>query len=411
MPTFLRLACVAIVFFFAPLVLAYETCTPQNSYLEPFLPLPPPGFPPPKTPAPYAIAETCIETAHLTLAPIGYYGFCPTPMGKPERDQVRPCVSDRYVKAIHSALSDVADCLNYDPVLAFAAFNLESAMHLNAVGRATDVGIGQLTKSAIDEVNLNALNNAVRAAARSSKQSCARILPYMTSHGASLEERCGFMNTPENPVRNLVFSILLKKNMRRTVENLWNRYALSVPAEVNAERLKHLLAMLAYNAGPGGVMATLKAYLAQAPQPLTDHHFNFESTDADGFRTYLLNHFPSPDEPTRKRISKYIGFIITSARRVDGLAGASGKCLHAYFTPTLRTTPLRAAPDNSRAESLVQENMLQLAHEYARVDVRTKANCAKAKHDFLFTFAGKEGSLSILSEQIQEIYNGICATL
>ncbi len=399
----LRWAFTASLLLFALHAQAYETCTPENSYLEALLPLPPPLLP-----APFAIAETCIETAHLTLATSGYYGFCPTPLGKPERDHVRPCVSDRYVKAIHTALADVTDCLNYDPVLAFAAFNLESAMHLNAVGRATDVGIGQLTKSAIDEVNMNALSAAVRAARLSNKQSCARILPNMTTHGGTLEERCGFMNTPENPVRNLVFSILLKKNMRRTVDTLWNRYALTVPPEINVERLKHLLAMLGYNAGPGGVMTTLRAYLAQAPQPLTEHHFNFESNDADSFRTYLLHHFPSADEPTRKRVSKYIGFIINSARRVDTLTGATGQCLHDYFVPTIRTTPLRAAPDYYRAEALVEANMLQLAREYARVGKRTKANCAKAKHDFLFTFTGKDGNLSMLSEEIQEVYNGIC---
>jgi hypothetical protein len=390
----------ALVTFVSPHASAYETCTPENSYLEDLLPQPVAtdltGMP-----------ETCIETAHLTLATTGYYGFCETPAGQPQRDHIRPCVSEKYVNVVHTTLLDVADCLNYDPKLAFASFNLESAMHLNAVGRATDVGIGQLTKAAIDEVNLNGLAKAKRDARRSTKASCARILPGMTSAGSAIDERCAFMSLPENPVRNLVFAVLLLKSNRRVIDNLWNRYGIAVPPEVNSDRLKTMMAMLGYNAGPATAMSTLKAYIDQSTTPLTDHQFNFESTDADGFRTYLLNNFPSSDEAVRKRVSKYISYIINSARRVDGLAGSTGVCLHDYFTPTFRTSPLRAAPDRLESQRLVAMNLKRLADDYAR-SVKRGQSCAKARHDFEFAFLPSGTTIEQQPFEVQQAYKSLC---
>lgn len=397
---FLAAMAAALVTFGSSYASAYETCTPENSYMEDLLPNPVAtnltGMP-----------EICIETAHLTLATTGYYGFCETPVGQPQRDHIRACVSEKYVNAVHTTLLDVADCLNYDPKLAFASFNLESAMHLNAVGRATDVGIGQLTKSAIDEVNLNALAKAKRDARRSTKASCARILPGMTSADSAIDQRCAFMSLPENPVRNLVFSILLLKQNRRVIDNLWNRYGIAVPSEVNSDRLKTMMAMLGYNAGPGSAMGTLKAYIDQMTTGLTDHQFNFESTDADGFRTYLLNNFPSSDEAVRKRVSKYISYIINSARRVDGMVGSTGVCLHDYFTPTFRTNPLRAAPDRLESQRLVSANLKMMATDYAR-KVKRGQSCAKARHDFEFAFFVPGLALDHQAQAIQDAYISIC---
>jgi hypothetical protein len=239
--------------------LTFETCTPENSYLESSL------IPPSTSPAGdvAAIPPVCIAAAHVSLAPTGYYGYCPTSSGKPSRSHPRPCISPNYVGIVHEALVNVTSCLSYDSRLAFATFNLESALHLVAVGRALDVGVGQLTKIAIDEVNMNALPAAKRAALRSDNPSCQEILPNMTEHSSHIDERCGFMSVPENPTRNIVYSILLLKRNLQIINNLWTRQKISLPAAIDQDLLKGNLVKLAYNAGPAGLVSSLKAYADQ----------------------------------------------------------------------------------------------------------------------------------------------------
>lgn len=398
----LRVAPLLLTVLASASALAYETCTEENSYLENLLPAEDPTqvttFP-----------QTCVETAHLTLAPRGYYGFCESPVGQPGRTHPRACISGKYVSAIVHALDDVTDCLGYDIRLAFATFNLESALHLNAVGAATDVGIGQLTKTAIDEVTLNALPRARRMAAASSKHSCQRILPNMTEHSSAIGDRCGFMSLPENPVRNLVYSVLLLQQNRRVVNNLWNRESYDLP-NVNSERLKALITMLAYNSGPGGIMATLKGYVQQiGAANLTDYHFHFEGTDEDGFVRYINDNFPSADAGVRKRVSKYIGYIFNSARRVDKLAGGTTQCLHMeYIQPPIKPVGYQSvpAPEPHQAQRIIAANLRKIVDGIKRG--RTRGGCMRMQQEFEFMFLGRGQKIKDLPYELRRAYKQLC---
>lgn len=377
----------------------YEVCSEQNSYLENLLPVAKPH------PAPHAIPQLCVQTAHLSLPVKGYYGFCETPVGTPARTHIRACVSEKYVASVHHALLDATDCFGHDPLLAFATFNLESALHLNAVGAATDVGVGQLTKSAIDEVNLNALDKARKLAQASTKSSCRLMLPYMTAHPSDAPNRCGFMSLPENPNRNVIYSVLLMLQNRKIVQTLWTRYGIELPAEISADRLKSLLAMLAYNAGAGGVMATLKAYVQQmGAENLTTSHFRMEGLDEAGFTRYLGENFPSNDPVTRKRVSKYIGHVLTSARRIDKLAGGTQACLHIdYFERPIQPLDPAPAPDRELARRLVKENLLAIAREEDK-----DLECTTARHNFMFKFAPRGSTMEDLPSYLRIAYDELC---
>lgn len=395
----MKFAALFFAFVFSLASSAYEICTPANSYIEDLLPPIAPFVSPMLPPA---LPMACVEAAHLSLPAAGFYGFCPTAAGRPFRTHPRPCVSERYVSAVHHAVEQAADCLGYDAKLAFATFNLESALHLTAVGAATDIGVGQLTKSAIDEVNLNALPRARRMAAASPRSSCAYLLPYMTEHPSGIDDRCGFMVLPENPERNVAYSILLLQQNRRVVDNLWNRLSITVPASVDVERLKVMLAMLAYNAGPGSVVSTLKAYTDQMGTALSPWHFNFESTSPEAFTGYLKEYFPAADPTVRSRVSKYLGHVMVAARRADGLAGGTRQCMHAsYFEPILPpqlppTLPPQVPtppPDATQARHLVLQ-YAQLAADY----LTENQDCRSAEHLLEYAFYPRDSRPSFLPE-------------
>lgn len=378
MTQFIYMSILGLAFAFCPSsAFGYEVCNSQNNYLEDLLPTP-------SETISVSLPSGCVEASQRSLAAKGYYGFCPTDEGMPTRSHPRPCGSRKYVETVHSTLINVADCLDFDPRLAFATFNLESAMHLNAVGAATDVGVGQLTRAAIDEVTLNALDRARRHAEQSLRPSCQSILPFMTPHDSAKENRCGFMALPENPTRNLVYSILLIEQNRKSLDRYWTRLGIVLPPSVNVERLKERLTMLAYNAGSAGSVATLAAYIEQmGSSRLNERLLNFESRDYYSFVNYMANYYPVADgkESSRKRISKYINYIIQAARRVEVLARQ--RCFEPDTFPILDSKgPIvfeGPAPKFTGAPKRIERKLLDLVEFETSKPLRTAQECFKRK--------------------------------
>lgn len=384
---------------------AYEICTAENDYLEEDLP----NFAP-ETPS--ELSAACIERAQLNLKPTGYYGYCPTPEGMPGRTHPRPCISERYVRTVHAALLDVSDCLGYDPRWAFASFNLESALHINAVGGAGDVGVGQLTKAAIDQVNARARAVAEEIFRRSSRPSCRRLAGYAEAESSAPQNRCGFMTLPENPRRNLIYSILLLQENRKMIERYFQRYNLRFPAGVQVERLKKSLSKLAYNSGAAGLVATLRAYLDQMGSQVGDHDFHFENFEAVGFAAYLGRHFPIKEgqESVRKRVSKYMSFVAISARRVDRQLGG-GVCLSPDMFPPLGPHPLsarsdlRPVPSAVRARQFITKYIEEMADDSEAVEMKS---CREARAQFLFEFLPARLKPSDLPENLYRRWRNLC---
>ena len=371
---------------------AFETCTPANDYLESALPAPD------STRGDGELPIACVQAAHMGMPVTGYYGFCPSPLGKPTRSHPRACVSEKYVRAVHDTLNDVTDCLGYDAKLAFSTFMLESGAHMNAVGAATDVGIGQLTKTAIDEVNMNAFDRALRLVGISLKPSCQRILPFMTKAASDIGDRCAFMSLPENPARNLVYSVLLLQQNRRVINNLWQRLDVQLPPAVDIERLKTLLAMLAYNSGPAGAVTVLKAYSVQMGKTLVEQHFDFEGAEEGSFARYLKDNFPAADGVTKKRVSKYIGHIMASTRRTDRAAGGFQSCIHSrYLNPPVRTLHTAGKPNSATARGLIKS--------YTQAAVALFPDC----HSFKFAYLGRSLKVQDLNPTLRAAYYQLCS--
>jgi len=367
---------------------------------------------PPLPDIPDALPARCVETAQLSLPPTGFYGYCPTSEGLPIRSHPRPCVSDTYVSAVHASLVNAAQCFGLDERLAFATFNLESGLHITAVGPGADVGIGQLTKPAIDEVNLNAFTAARRQAERSPLASCQALLPLMTQHGAAAEVRCGFMVTPENPARNAIYSLLLIRQNQRAVESIWQRLGIQLPPHINSAALKQKLAMLAYNAGPATPVATLKAYVEVYGSRLTEDHLHFENLTRPSFPWYIARQYPLVN--ARKRVSKYLRAVLRAARRVELAAGV------ACFAPdTFPLPPSGPAPMiRARAQAaLPLQYMIELAQDFLKNEAWTQITsqrpnnptCVQRQSHFIYMFAGAHArSAQDLPRELQTLYAQLC---
>lgn len=386
--------------------LAYELCTPQNDYLESTLP----RFQNSGRPQDLSIA--CVETAHLTLATTGYYGYCPTDVGQPGRTHPRPCISENYVGSVYTALVDIADCLDYDSRWAFAVFNLESALHLNAVGAATDIGIGQLTSVAISEVNLNALPKARRMAGTSPKDSCKRVHPLLYDGETAVDRRCSFISVPNNPTHNLSFGVLLLKRNRELLDGYFKRWGMTLPMGVGERRVKTLLSMLGYNAGIGGVASTLRAYLdVMTGVPLTDAHFNFENRGPASFATFLQKNFPLRDEPTRNRISKYIGYILKSMRNVESRL-REGMCAdpELQYIPVQVNARLAMPHANVSPKVSVEAALLDIAASFLEVKVLSALECRRLRSEFMYVFVPRGEELASLPPSLARAYQRLCAS-
>lgn len=381
--------------------LAYEVCTDENNYLEDFLL---DYGPEPESLLPSA----CVERAQLNLPAKGFYGHCDGPVGMPGRTHPRPCVSKNYVRTVHSALLDASECLGYDPRWAFASFNLESALHINAVGLAGDVGVGQLTKAAINQINMRARADAEEMVRNSSIPACQRLRGFMAPHTSEPEQRCGFMTMPENPRRNLIYSILLLRENRKLIEKYFLRLKPDFPPSVNVERLKQQLAKLAYNSGVAGLAATIKAYTEQMGTRLGPHHFHFENMETTAYPAYLGRHFPVKEgrESTKKRISKYMKYVIASVRKVDNQLGG-GVCISPEMFPPLGPHPMdqAAMPDMQQAERLVLKYTKMLADQS---EARFMESCAEARAQFRFEFVPKGLEPKDLPEPLYARWRTLC---
>jgi hypothetical protein len=132
-----------------------------------------------------------------------------------------------------------------------------------------------------------------------------------------------------------------------------------------------------------------------------------ENFAADSFVTFLQNHFPSTDAAVRRRVSRYVSFVMASARRADGIAGGTQSCLPDQYKDPTRPptwTAVARAPDFAESRARVRSEVLQLAQSMAS---EKTADCERARHDFLFAFRLSNREL-VLPYDLDSLYNRIC---
>lgn len=204
------------------------------------------------------------------------------PNGTPERYGHKACVTENYVNLVYNSLIDVADCLDVPAKFIAPKLSNESGLHVNAFGLVNDGGIGQFTDQALEDVaqNFDGFKNRIK---NSDKESCKRLNAIPGAVPATAKEilsadsqRCHAISTPPNPLRSLVYYGIFYHATKRNSNGAWNRSkdpknplfkgvdALMKDAGIShfdKEKIKEMIFVMAYNAGPGRPPVFLREWL------------------------------------------------------------------------------------------------------------------------------------------------------
>ncbi|MES2801998.1 MAG: hypothetical protein V4654_05860 [Bdellovibrionota bacterium] len=255
---------------------------------------------------------------------------CPGGMGTaPQRGGSKPCISKNLVNLTYNHFTDVAECLNIEAKDLLPKLSNESGLLINTLGGGWDAGVGQLTQSAITEVNKHYdryLGEMEKAAIK--KPSCLRVMqfkPYLKKGKDLLASRCSFITPPENPMKNIMYMAIynrlnvdnllgtkyiagesfINNNGQMTAftgtssdrivngkfgkNDIQQKFAQLGISDVNLSNLATMVAFNGYNTGPGTAFNMLNEYLTKrvaAKKSLTENDFDFHNaktaTDIDG---------------------------------------------------------------------------------------------------------------------------------
>jgi hypothetical protein len=225
------------------------------------------------------VPRTCIE--HAISTSFGVVGetssmlaSCPDPAGEPVRGG-KKVLSEKLVSEITTDFNVIADCLDLNAKFYFPKITGESGFQLNTFGPKGDGGIGQLTRTAIDSVN-EALPNYLYRIHRSERKSCQILTQLLKTKlhnqvraDSDISHRCELMNAGQNPLRNLLYTMILNDLNRRAVNNAFRSRDISTKlimvgvamSSDELEQLKSLLAMMGYNMGGSNAVQDLSNYL------------------------------------------------------------------------------------------------------------------------------------------------------
>lgn len=283
-------------------------------------------------------------------APKRMFAYCASDEGRPEPDPndptkhkyyMQPCVTESYVNTVYNSFRDVAECLNLPQKEFLPKYFNESGFHINAYGAGKDAGVGQLTASAI-EIGVNRLKSYANEMKLSGKASCQRILAQqeiLEPLDISFRNRCNLMASPQNPLRNFLYSAIFYRENLRYVAGIHYRQGEDVLIyadgnqrplknqaqeelggafermqvrekldrlglrEANLHRLKNMVVTLGYNSGVQTAMNRLNDYLnlrlehtqKESQLQLTAKDFDFDQVDVAPLRKLALPKNPKKD--------------------------------------------------------------------------------------------------------------------
>lgn len=237
--------------------------------------------------------------------PTNSIAYCSSSEGAPQRGGYLPCVTSEYAYSIYNAIQDMADCFDIQARKLLPKLWNESGFHINTLGGGMDAGVGQLTRSAIEEVlskpyaddERSALDIFHAQAKRSSKPSCQRLVTQPKAFEAvnpDVAQRCSIMSVPENPIRNVVYlGVFYKLNERATAARIRSTMMQEKIEELglknpNMDYFKDAIVTLSFNAGRGSAFSLVETYLKSKimnQKKLTARDLDFINNPIDDIRT------------------------------------------------------------------------------------------------------------------------------
>lgn len=216
--------------------------------------------------------KSCIQTIMNNFPAADFlYAKCETAASQPTSGAGKHCMTSDYVNSVYNSFVDAMDCLEVDQMVFLPKLLNESGFHTNAFNsRGFDSGIGQLTRHALADVNINGHNRYARRIRDSMKPSCQRLakVPNIFSKVVgTADQRCEIISAPANPFRNVLYTGMTALRIREITEGSLRQakipelFVEAGLSSYNHENLVAALSILGYNAGPGTAVRYLRDYL------------------------------------------------------------------------------------------------------------------------------------------------------
>lgn len=274
----------------------------------------------PRTPSSNQFSQQCITYSMREFqVPKNNYAVCPASSGPAQVPGSKPCITPPLVNLTYNAYMDMTSCLGINPKRLMPKIDFESGYFLNAFGPEKEGGIGQLTRVGLMEVNRHYDRYMQEIQQNSVNQkACERVLAYKDLLGqvpVGSDQRCSVIGLPENPVRNIFYTVLLNRINRDRVKEQFESLKIKEKLEraglknPNLDFFEELTALAGYNIGVGTSIRLFNAYLdarIEQQKPITSADFNFYDktllTDLDGqnkpaveiARAYVLSSYIDP---------------------------------------------------------------------------------------------------------------------
>jgi hypothetical protein len=252
------------------------------------------------------------------------FGQCSTEEAEPVRGAYMPCVTSEYAYSVYNAFHDMADCFDINGRKLLPKLWNESGFHINTLGGGMDAGVGQLTRSAIEEVlskpyvndDRTALDVFKQQAMNSSKFSCQRLVRHEAAWQAvnpDVTQRCSIMTTPNNPIRNVVYLGVFYKLNERVVVSRMNSTKMKEKLEElglqnpNMEYFQDAIVTLAFNMGRGSAFSIVESYLKSRlanQEKLQAKDLDFLNSSLEEVRAIRKEPKDESEEDRNKRIAR-----------------------------------------------------------------------------------------------------------
>ena len=251
-------------------------------------------------------------------------GQCSSHEGSPTRGGFIPCVTAEYAYTVYNAFEDMADCFDISSRKLLPKLWNESGFHINTLGGGMDAGVGQLTRSAIQEVlskpyaddERTSLEIFKSQAMNSSKASCQRLVRQEKAFDAvdpDVSQRCSIMSVPENPIRNVIYLGVFYKINERSVSHRIRSTNLKEKLEElglqnpNMDFFQDAITTLAFNAGRGSAFSLIETFIKSRlanGKKLTAKELNFLTNPIDEVRAIRREPKDESESDREKRIAR-----------------------------------------------------------------------------------------------------------
>lgn len=248
------------------------------------------------------------------------FSLCSRQEERPKPGNLPPLITERHVNIVYNSYIDVTDCFSIPQRELLPKIMIESGFFINTLNpTGGDGGIGQFTSAGLIDIQKE-YDTQIARLKNSQKLSCQRIfsIPGLIERGREIpneyEKRCHLIVAPQNPMRSLIYvALLYRANYARMVTALDNSETQQLMAKAGlyidsrntqqndpdsiyltgqqAESLKQMLTILAYNAGSREAINRFKdwlVYKANNRYRITSEDFNVRPLFQDAEITFPI---------------------------------------------------------------------------------------------------------------------------